>query len=391
MGDAFLVEFASALEAVRCACAVQHSLHELNSTLPPEKRITLRIGIHVGDVLHTRGDVYGDAVNVASRIESLADPGCICITQQVYDHVRNKSEVVAIYLGKHELKNVELPVEVYRVVSPWEKAPAPVPPAVSSHRIAVLPLANISPDPNDEYFADGLTEELITTVSKLSGLGVISRTSVMKYKGATKTVGEIARELGVGAVLEGSVRKAGKRVRINVELVDVHKDEHLWSQTYDRDFEDVFSIQSDIAQRVCGALEVQLLAKERQRIEKKPTENIEAYNLYLKGLHYRGEKTEEGFTKAVKYFKEALRRDPKFALAYAVMADCYAQLADDGNAPLERGVPKGEVSGHEGSPARQYACGSSRYTRGSPRRLLLGPLRCRERVRSRNIPEPELR
>jgi len=279
IGDSFLVEFASALEAVECANEVQNSMRELNSTLKPEGRILLRIGIHVGDVVHSRGDVYGDAVNVASRLESLAEPGCICISQQVYDHVRDKSDVAAVYIGKQLLKNVDLPVDTYRVVLPWEEKPPPVTPATSSHRVAILPLVNISPDPNDEYFSDGMTEELISAVSKVGDLRVISRTSVMKYKGAGKTVGEIARELNVGAVLEGSVRKAGARLRITMQLIDVRNDEHLWSQSYDRNLDDVFEIQSDIAKRVAEALEVHLLAKDRQRIEKKATESIEASSL----------------------------------------------------------------------------------------------------------------
>ena len=327
IGDSFLVEFASALEAVECANEVQNSMRELNSTLKPEGRILLRIGIHVGDVVHSRGDVYGDAVNVASRLESLAEPGCICISQQVYDHVRDKSDVAAVYIGKQLLKNVDLPVDTYRVVLPWEEKPPPVTPATSSHRVAILPLVNISPDPNDEYFSDGMTEELISAVSKVGDLRVISRTSVMKYKGAGKTVGEIARELNVGAVLEGSVRKAGARLRITMQLIDVRNDEHLWSQSYDRNLDDVFEIQSDIAKRVAEALEVHLLAKDRQRIEKKATESIEAYTIYLKGLHYRGERTEEGLRKAIRYFEEALLKDSRFALAYQGMADWTAALA----------------------------------------------------------------
>ena len=343
VGDSFLVEFASALEAVECAGDVQNSMRELNSTLNPNERFMLRIGIHVGDVVHSRGDVYGDAVNVASRIESLAEPGSVCISQQVYDHVRTKSEVATVYLGKQQLKNVDLPVDTYRVVLPWEKKPSPAPPAASSHRVAILPLTNISPDPNDEYFSDGMTEELISAVSKVGELRVISRTSVMKYKGAGKTVGEIARELNVGAVLEGSVRKAGARLRITMQLIDVKSDEHLWSQSYDRNLDDVFAIQSDIAERVAEALEVHLLAKERQRIEKKATESIEAYTLYLKGLHYRSEKTEEGLKKAIRYFEEALLKDSRFALAYQGMADCYAQLAEDGLLPPNEGFPKARV------------------------------------------------
>ncbi len=344
MGDAFLVEFASALEAVKCALSVQQELYESNITRPLEKRILLRIGVHVGEVVHSKGDIYGDAVNVASRIEPLANPGEILVTQQVYDHVRNKLENPIGYIGKRSLKNVELPVDIYKVVTPTALAIPNASPASLKHRVAVLPFTSISPDNSDEYFADGLTEELISVVSKIGDLRVISRTSSMRYKRSSKTASEIAQELNVGTVLEGSVRKAGDKLRINVELIDVLKDEHLWSQTYDRELKDVFAIQSDIAHRAVEALEVHLLAREEQRIEKRPTENIEAYTLYLKGLHYRGESTQEGFEKAIRYFEEAIRKDQSFALAYAAMADCYDSLGTEGYAPPKESFPKARDS-----------------------------------------------
>jgi TolB-like protein/Tfp pilus assembly protein PilF len=339
MGDGFLVEFASALEAVQCGLAIQSECHDSNSKVPPDRRVVVRIGIHVGDVVHSERDVYGDAVNVASRIEPLAKPGEICMTQQVYDHVRNKLDVPVEYLGKRTLKNLELPVELYTVGMPSEMIslrPAVTP---SQRRIAVLPLANISPNPKDEYFADGLTEELISTVSKVGDLRVISRTSAMKYKGSKKAVGEIAHELAVGVVLEGSVRKAADKIRINLQLIDVQTDESLWSQSYDRELSDVFAIQSDVARSVADALQIHLIARDKQKIEKKPTENIEAYNLYLKGLHYRGEETGQGYKRAIRYFEEALRKDSRFALAYAGLADCHARLAEDGIVPPEEGYP----------------------------------------------------
>lgn len=340
MGDSFLVEFSSALEAVKCALSMQQVLYESNIKRLPEKRIALRIGVHVGEVVHSKGDIYGDAVNVASRIEPLASPGDIFITQQVYDHVRNKLENPIGYLGKRNLKNVELPVDIYKVVPPVAQS-APLTPSTSvKHRIAVLPFASISPDPNDEYFADGLTEELISVVSKVGDLRVISRTSAMRYKGTSKAVGEIAQELGVGVVLEGSVRKATNKLRIAVQLIDVHKDEHLWSQSYDRELRDVFDIQSDVARRVVEALEVHLLAKEKQQIEKKPTESVEAYTLYLKGLHYRAEGTQAGIERAIRYFEEAAARDARFAMAYAALADCYAILGTESQAPPKESFAK---------------------------------------------------
>ncbi len=340
MGDGFLVEFASALEAVRCALSMQQALYNSNANRPPESRIGLRIGIHVGDVIHSRGDIYGDAVNVASRIEPMARAGEIFITQQVYDHIRNKLENPIGYLGKHSLKNVELPMEIYKVVPPIASSIPTVSPPPTRHRVAVLPLASISPDPSDEYFADGLTEELITMVSKVEELRVTSRTSVMRYKGTTKPVGEIAQELGVGTVLEGTVRKAGNKLRISVQLIDVQKDETLWSQSYDKELEDVFDIQSDVANRAVDAMELHLLAREKRRMEMKPTENIEAYTHYLKGLHYRGKGTQDDITKAIEHLAVAVAKDPKFAMAFAALADCHATLGTQGDAPPKASFAK---------------------------------------------------
>ncbi len=342
MGDGFLVEFSSALEAVECALSIHETLDQKNAGVPPREQMQVRIGIHIGDVVHERGDLFGDSVNVASRIEPLAGPGEIYITQQVYDHIRNRMKSSIKYVGKLSLKNVELPVEVYRVGSPAAEAVAmPLTPQ-AGHRIVIVPFVNISPSAGDEYFADGMTEELISAVSKVSGLRVISRTSAMKYKGTNKSVREIAGELNSDVALEGSVRKAGNKVRINVQLIDVQRDEYVWSQSYDRELEDVFEIQSDIASSVAHALQVRLLATEKQSIERKATEDISAYNLYLKGLHFRSEGTGKGLRRAIRYFQEALRRDSRFALAYAGLADCYLRLADDEILPAKEGYPKAE-------------------------------------------------
>jgi adenylate cyclase len=211
IGDAFLVEFPSALDAVRCAYDIQRATREFNISFPEEKRIHLRVGLHLGDVVESHGDISGDAVNVASRIEPLAEDGGVCLTRQVFDHVSNKFELPLSSLGPKALKNVSEPLEVFRMMMPWEKEAAETLPQLDSKRVAVLPFVNMSPDPNDAYFADGMTEEIISTVSGISGLSVISRTSVMSYKGATKRVKEIGKELEVGSVLEGSLRKAGTR------------------------------------------------------------------------------------------------------------------------------------------------------------------------------------
>ena len=329
-GDGFLVEFPSALEATRCAIEIQKALQDRNAAASPGRRIEVRIGLHVGDVLHREGDVFGDGVNIASRIEPLAPPGGICLTRQVYDHVWNKIDLPLVSLGKKELKNVQLPMEVYRVVLPWEEVPHRGDQPLDRSRIAVLPLANISPDPKDEYFADGMTEELIYTLSKIGGLHVIAHTSVMQYKGAPKSVTEIGRELRVGTVIEGSVRKAGNKLRITVQLIDVESQAHLWSQRYDRELEDVFAIQSEIAEEVAEALEVRLMVEERRLVEKERAGSPEAYILYLKGRYFLNRFTEEGLRKAIEYFEQALAQDPDYAAAYAGIADAYTFLMEWG-------------------------------------------------------------
>jgi TolB-like protein/Flp pilus assembly protein TadD len=227
------------------------------------------------------------------------------------------------------LKNITFPIDVYKLELPWEIDIKPEA-EYDRRRLAVLPFANISADPNDEYFADGMTEEFISTLSRIRGLKVISRTSIMRYKDTGKSVDEIARELNVGSILEGSVRKSGDKLRITTQLIDPQTEEDLWSESYDRRLEDVFAVQSDIAQRVAAALKVQLKVDERQSIEKTPTLSMEAHILYLKGRYLWNERTRDGTNKAVKYFEEAVKLDPKFALAYAGLADCFVIYGDFG-------------------------------------------------------------
>jgi TolB-like protein/tetratricopeptide (TPR) repeat protein len=257
----------------------------------------------------------------------------------VYDQVRNKFEFPMASLGKQELKNVSLPIEVYKVILPWDKERYE-PAVFDPRRLAILPLTNISEDPNDEYFADGMTEELITTTSSITGLTLIARTSVMGYKGTTKKVEEIGRELRVGTILEGSVRKAGNRLRINVQLIDVQSQGHLWAQSYDRDLHDVFAVQSDIAQRVARALKIQLVAKEKKHVQRKPTKSTEAFTLYLKGRHYWNDRTKEGVNIAIEYLEKAIKVDPDFARAYLGLADCHLILGDQGILPSGEAFPK---------------------------------------------------
>lgn len=344
VGDAFLVEFSSALEAARSAFDIQRSMHEMNSGRVPEKQVQIRVGIHLGDVVHAQNDVYGDAVNVASRIEPLAPAGGICVSQQVYDQIKNKFEFPLASLGKKGLKNVAEPIEVYRVVFPWEgSATEESESEFPANRIAVLPFTSFSLDPNDAFFADGMTEEIISTVSGLSGLNVISRTSVMSYKGTPKKVAEIGKELKVGSILEGSFRKAGNRIRVTAQLIEVAGDRHLWAQNYDRDLDDVFEVQSDVARQVAEALRVKILSPEKERIERKPTENTVAYTLYLRGRQLWTTRTLDNIKKAREYFQQAVREDPGFSLGYAGEADCCLLLLGNFRIDVEANLSRAKT------------------------------------------------
>lgn len=329
IGDGFLVEFASSLEAVKCAVEIQTAQKEANSNRPLERRVELRAGIHLGDVIHSGTDVGGDAVNVASRIEALAPPGGICVTAPVYSSVVNKANLKFESLGAPELKNVETPIEVYRVAGMGLPQAAPPSPRVSlpMDRVAVLPFRNISPDQSDEYFADGLTEEMIASVSGIAGLRVIARTSVMRYKGGSKPIAEIGRELRVGSVVEGSVRKAGDRLRITVQLVETANEEPRWSEQYDRELRDVFAIQSDIANRVADALREYARGRAPTAPELKSTTSTEAYVNYLRGRQAWNMRTRAGLENAIGFFQRALAMDESYAKAYTGLADSYATLA----------------------------------------------------------------
>lgn len=345
IGDAFLVEFPSALDAVRCAYDIQRAVREFNISLPEDRRVHLRIGIHLGDIVEFQGDISGDAVNVASRIEPLADDGGVCLTRQVYDHVQNKFELQLTSLGAKSLKNVSMPLEVFKIVMPWEERRTSPSLQLDKKRIAVLPLSNISPDSRDEYFADGMTDELISNLARIRELKVISRTSIMRYKSTSKSIDEISKELQVGSILEGTIRKDSDNLRIGVQLIDVVNDEHLWTQDYDRKLDNVFAIQKEIALKVSEALKVRLLSDERKDLERRATWSPQAYTLYLKGRYYWNERTKEGVDKAVKYFEEAIKLDSNYALAYSGLADCLTIRGAYGWVQPEDAWPK----------SRQYA------------------------------------
>ena len=338
VGDAFLVQFRSARDAVLCAVDVQKNLRERNSRVDASRRVEVKIGIHVGDVEESYGDVYGDAVNVASRIEPLSEAGGLCISQQVFDSVRNKTDLKMTGLGEKQLKNIELPLVVYKVNMPWDE------PERSSQapkeRLAVLPFVNISPDPNDEFFADGLTEEMITKLSGVGGLKVIARTSVMNYKKKEKKVADIGRELGVGSIVEGSVRKAGNKIRVTVQLIDAHTEEHLWASNYDKELDDIFAIQSDIASRVASSLSSRVLTRRGQ----KDTDDIEAYTFYLRGLQLYHERTEQSLREALDLLSKAVSRDSGFARAHAAIAATWVLLALQGYEDYSVITDRGEVA-----------------------------------------------
>jgi adenylate cyclase len=340
VGDSFLVEFESALDATDCAVEIQRFLAEYNASAPPPERFRVRIGIHLGDVVHANEDVLGDAVNIAARMEPLAPPGGICVSEQVFDQIHNKFSSPLIRLAAPALKNVEFPTEVYRVVLPWETStPAPVDSGVGlKRRVAVLPLANMSPDPADEYFADGLAEEIITELARVDGLRVIARTSVMRYKGSAKSVEEIGRELQVGVVLEGSVRKAGGRIRVTTQLIDTVSQEHLWAERFDRELSDVFEIQTDIAKNVAEALGVRLRGDSVS--QRPPTVDMEAYAAYLKARVLWNQRATESVYRALEFFREATSKDPGFAQAYSGIADCYSILVDRYEVPWSEAGPK---------------------------------------------------
>ena len=328
MGDAFLVDFSSALNAVKCAYEIQVKARELNESLSPDKRVHLRIGVHLGDILQSHDDISGDAVNVASRIEPLAEDGGVCISRQVFDNVQNKLDPPLKSLGPKSLKNIATPIEVFKIVMPWDETPMEGTLHLDRRRVAVLPLKNMSPDPGDEYFADGMTEELITTLSSVRDLTVIARTSVMQYKGSPKRVVEVGRELNTGSVIEGSVRKAANKVRITVQLIDAKTEGHVWAQNYDRQMDDVFAIQSEIAEKVAEALKLKLVESDKDRIEKKPTDNTEAYTLLLKGRYYWNERTKASVDKGISYLEKAVEKDPNLAAAFSDLADAYIVMAD---------------------------------------------------------------
>jgi adenylate cyclase len=324
-GDNLLAEFASVVDAVRCAVESQHALKGKNAELPAHRQMQFRIGINLGDVIVEGERLYGDGVNIAARLESLAEPGGICISGTAYDHVENKLALTYDYQGEQPVKNIAKPVRVYRVQLHLIHPPIPTQsgeqpvllPLPDKPSLAVLPFTNLSSDPEQEYFSDGITEDLITELSRLSGLFVIARHSTFTYKEKAVKVQEVSRELGVRYVLEGSVRKIGERVRITAQLVNATTGHHLWAERYDRPLQDIFALQDEIVQKIVTTLKLQLSLWEQGHLVRKTTDNLEAYDFYLRGVEYFYRSTQETNAQARQMFEQALALDPQYAETYA--------------------------------------------------------------------------
>src|SRR5262245_14983278 len=328
-GDGFLTEFASVVDAVRCAATVQRQAIDRAGAEPETRRIAFRIGVNLGDVIAEGGDLHGDGVNVAARLEALAEPGTICLSGAAYEQVRDKVDLAFEDMGEPALKNIARPVRVWRArtgVGEVQAAGAP-PPLLDKPSIAVLPFANLSNDPDQEYFADGMVEEIITALSRIPWLFVISRNSSFTYKGQTIDVKQVGRELGVHYVLEGSVRKAAGRVRITAQLIDAATGAHLWADRFDGSLEDVFDLQDQVAISVAGVIEPTLEANEISRSGRRPTHDLTAYDFYLRALPILfAFPSRERILEAFGPLEEAIKRDPHYGPALALAAIGHAQL-----------------------------------------------------------------
>jgi adenylate cyclase len=382
-GDNLLAEFASVVDAVQAAVEIQQMLRAKNSLLPENRRMEFRIGINLGDVIEEGDRIFGDGVNIAARLEGLTEPGGICISGSAFEQIENKLPLLYDYLGEHEVKNITRPVRVYRVlmdngvvkekgaspkvhgagrrvaafglvaalviiasVALWQFVLRPTPPShppvekadpqkmayalPDKPSIAVLPFVNMSDDPQQEYFSDGMTEDLITDLSKISGLFVIARSSTFLYKGKPVKIRQVAEDLGVRYVLEGSVRQAGDQVRINAQLIDAASGQHLWAERYDGSMKDVFSLQDKINQKIVAALAVKLTSEEKLLVSQKGTNEPAAYEEFLKGREHYLKNTKEDFAKAEAFFKRAIELDPNYGRASAALALLYYDAASQG-------------------------------------------------------------
>nr|WP_302894077.1 adenylate/guanylate cyclase domain-containing protein [Mesorhizobium sp. LMG 17147] len=333
-GDGFLVEFPSVVNAVACAVAIQRGMRQRNADVPAPSRVEFRIGVNLGDIIAEDGDIFGDGVNLAARLETFAEPGGISVSSSVRDQVGARLDLNFEDMGEQSLKNIDRPVRVYNISVDATSARGEdraAPPSVNRRekerpRIAVLPFNNMSGDPEQEYFSDGITEDIMTDLSKVSGLHVVARNTVFTYKGKPINVQQTAQALGVRYVLEGSVRKAGQRVRITGQLIDGEDGAHIWAERYDRELTDIFAIQDEITHTIVEQLRVRLLPEEKKAIEQAPTSNVEAYTYFLRGREFFREWTKSYLLLARRMFTMAVDLDPDYARAYAGIADCDSAL-----------------------------------------------------------------
>ncbi len=328
-GDGLLAEFASVVDAVRCAVDIQEGMRERNAVTAEDQCIKFRIGVNLGDVIVQDNDIYGDGVNVAARLEGLAEPGEIYVSGMVHDQVEGKLGIAFEDLGEQTVKNIAKPVRAFRVRIGAEEKTSKADAEVSlflrdKPSIAVLPFVNMSGDPEQEYFSDGITEDIITALAKNRWLSVIARYSTFAYKGKSPDVRRVAEELGATYVVEGSVRKAGKRVRITAQLIDARSGNHIWAERYDRELDDIFAMQDEITQTIAATIEPELGAVESQRVRRKPTENLDAWDYYHLALSHMYRFNKEGNAEAQRLFRRAIEADPDFAAAHARLAYCMA-------------------------------------------------------------------
>ncbi len=329
MGDGMLVEFASVVDAVRTAVETQAAVAKHYAGLPEDKRIEFRVGINLGDVIIDGDDIHGDGVNVAARLESLAEPGGVCVSDKVYEEVRDRTDFAFEDLGEREVKNIDRPVRVWQWIVDAGLAadvPAKTDEPLSlpdKPSIAVLPFDNMSGDPEQEYFGDGIAEDVITALSRFNSLFVIARNSSFTYKGQAIDIAQVGRELGVRYVVEGSVRKAGNRVRITAQLIDAASGNHLWADRFDRDITDIFELQDEITETVVGAVEQEIGSTERTRATHMHPENLQAWELLQRGLFHVWQMNREGLAVGVDLLRQSVEKDPSFADAHAYLAFTY--------------------------------------------------------------------
>jgi len=325
-GDGLLVEFASVVDAVRCAAEMQATLAEGNAPLPLDRRIEFRIGVHQGDIVVEDGDIFGDGVNVAARLEGLAQPGGVCVSARVQEDAAGRLDLAFEDIGEQALKNIARPVRAFRVITSAQPVIPQVstgPPLPDRPSIAVLPFTNMSGDAEQEYFADGIAEDVITLLSKSRALFVIARNSSFTYKGRAVDVKTVGRELGVRYVLEGSVRKAGNRVRVTGQLIEAGTGGHLWAERYDRDLTDIFAVQDEITASVSAAIYPTMERSERERAARKPTDSLDAWESYYRGMWHFAKFEAEENERARSFFQRAINLDPQFAPAAAAFALTY--------------------------------------------------------------------